>query len=239
MPHLSRIRLAGLAAGAVALSWAGAAGATSVLFDDFDGETAALNYNAFANWTVSDGTVDVVNHGSFGINCAGGAGKCVDLDGSTGNAGIMTSNPFAFDAGDIVTLTFQARGNDRGGALDTLTAGFSFLGATDGTSFSGGGFGAGGGAFLGATTLSFSDTLASEDPYAAYTLGFTAASAGSLNVFINAAGGDNVGPILDNVGLDITAPNGVIPEPATWAMMVLGFGGLGAMLRRRRAPVYA
>lgn len=26
-----------------------------------------------------------------------------------------------------------------------------------------------------------------------------------------------------------------VPEPATWAMMLTGFGGLGAMLRRRRA----
>ena len=26
-----------------------------------------------------------------------------------------------------------------------------------------------------------------------------------------------------------------VPEPGAWAMMLLGFGGLGAMLRRRRA----
>jgi hypothetical protein len=28
---------------------------------------------------------------------------------------------------------------------------------------------------------------------------------------------------------------GGVPEPATWAMMLIGFGGLGAMIRRRRA----
>ena len=27
----------------------------------------------------------------------------------------------------------------------------------------------------------------------------------------------------------------VVPEPATWARMLMGFGGLGAMIRRRRS----
>jgi hypothetical protein len=30
-----------------------------------------------------------------------------------------------------------------------------------------------------------------------------------------------------------------VPEPATWAMMLLGFGGIGMAMRRRRQPVLA
>ena len=38
---------------------------------------------------------------------------------------------------------------------------------------------------------------------------------------------------LDDIGL---TPNevGAVPEPATWAMMLLGFGAIGAVMRRRR-----
>jgi hypothetical protein len=36
-----------------------------------------------------------------------------------------------------------------------------------------------------------------------------------------------------------TSPAGAAPEPATWAIMLLGFGGAGAMLRRRRAALAA
>lgn len=32
----------------------------------------------------------------------------------------------------------------------------------------------------------------------------------------------------------ITLATGAIPEPASWALMILGFGGAGAMIRRRR-----
>jgi hypothetical protein len=33
--------------------------------------------------------------------------------------------------------------------------------------------------------------------------------------------------------------SGGVPEPAAWTMMILGFGGVGAMLRRRRTPLPA
>jgi hypothetical protein len=39
-------------------------------------------------------------------------------------------------------------------------------------------------------------------------------------------------------GVGITTPNipGVVPEPATWAMMFIGLFGIGGMMRRTRRP---
>ena len=54
---------------------------------------------------------------------------------------------------------------------------------------------------------------------------------GSLWVFLeNAASGYPNSAGFDTVGLSSSAP-----EPAAWAMMLMGFAGLGARLRRRRA----
>jgi hypothetical protein len=44
--------------------------------------------------------------------------------------------------------------------------------------------------------------------------------------------------VLDPGTVDPSAL-GLVPEPAGWALMVLGFGGAGAMLRRRRAGIPA
>lgn len=38
-----------------------------------------------------------------------------------------------------------------------------------------------------------------------------------------------------NIALNITA----VPEPATWGLMIVGFGGLGAIARRRRSMAFA
>ena len=44
------------------------------------------------------------------------------------------------------------------------------------------------------------------------------------------AGDDNIGPVIDNVVLDIAA----VPEPTTWGMLIAGFGAIGGTLRRRK-----
>lgn len=45
-------------------------------------------------------------------------------------------------------------------------------------------------------------------------------------------------PVYDAGFVTVPAP-GAVPEPATWAMMISGFGGAGMMLRRRRSSVAA
>ena len=42
---------------------------------------------------------------------------------------------------------------------------------------------------------------------------------------------------LDNVALRSLGGGGAIPEPSTWAMMIIGFGAAGSMIRRRKAVV--
>jgi hypothetical protein len=47
--------------------------------------------------------------------------------------------------------------------------------------------------------------------------------------------GDNVGTIAANVTIRSGGPG--VPEPSTWLMMLVGFCGLGAALRRHRSQV--
>ena len=55
-----------------------------------------------------------------------------------------------------------------------------------------------------------------------------------------AGNGGTVGADIDAVGaISTRRPMAAVPEPATWAMMLMGFGGLGAILRRRRGLALA
>jgi len=49
----------------------------------------------------------------------------------------------------------------------------------------------------------------------------------------------NAGVFFDHVSVTTADRGGAVPEPATWALMIGGFGLAGAALRRRRAAVVA
>lgn len=67
-------------------------------------------------------------------------------------------------------------------------------------------------------------------PFDNFTLAYTDAAG---NPFTGGPG-TNVGliEVIDNITFDVA--DTVVPEPATWAMMILGFGGVGTILRGRR-----
>lgn len=67
-----------------------------------------------------------------------------------------------------------------------------------------------------------------------FDLTFTGLAAGSYNFGINAlVDGGIIATELDS----ITVTGGGVPEPASWALMIAGFGLVGAAVRRRRAAL--
>jgi hypothetical protein len=65
--------------------------------------------------------------------------------------------------------------------------------------------------------------------------------AGATNTLTIFSSGANPGiPIDANFGLTLAFRNvPPVPEPGTWAMMLLGFAGMGAAMRRSRKPLVA
>lgn len=63
-------------------------------------------------------------------------------------------------------------------------------------------------------------------------------SNGAVRAEVDFVGGNGYAPTDDwqTAARETFVPPGV-PEPATWAMMLVGFGGLGAVMRRRRGQV--
>ncbi|HIK06056.1 MAG TPA: PEP-CTERM sorting domain-containing protein [Trichormus sp. M33_DOE_039] len=184
----------------VGLFTSSSAKAAVLIQDNFDVETLGLNYNSFANWNVTDGTVDLIGNPNF-FDLIPGNGRYVDLDGSTANSGILASKTaFNFNAGDVVNLVFDLAGNRRDGQSDSVTVS---LGSLFNETF----------------------TLASNQGFTTFTRTINVTSATTANLAFAGAGGDNIGLLLDDVILESTAPTSV-PEPAS-ILGLLAFGALG------------
>jgi hypothetical protein len=241
-PRLRAATLAAATLAAMALG-AGAAQANQSFFDNFNNENGGVSadpYTGFTNFSVLQGSVTL----NQGARCEGGAGGCVGLDGTALNgAEFEMTNGLSYSAGSLVTLTYDIAGNhhdcSRCGVDDEYEAGFFFSNITETINnviFDGASIGTlvtpSGIELLGD---SFPPGLFS--PYTTHTISFIATDSGTVKAHFRSFSSDGVGPLLDNVGLDVVG--GGVPEPASWALMILGFGGAGAALRRRRMVLAA
>ncbi|HEY2052103.1 MAG TPA: PEPxxWA-CTERM sorting domain-containing protein [Caulobacteraceae bacterium] len=198
---------AGLAAAVLA---AQAVQAKTVLSDNFNSDAQTLNWTGDSSFTSLPGPVGqgpgVASTDLIGtgfFDFYPGNGNYVDLDGSTG----WGNMPFA-------------------GILQSNAA---FGAGTYTVSFDLGGNARGATAqttdvYLGSTLVA-SLTLDSGSPLTAYS--YTASTSGGNLTFEELGPSDQQGNILDNVTLNS------VPEPASWAMMLLGVTAIGGALRRR------
>ena len=207
---LKALTLTGLCSlGALALP----AQAGVVLFqDNFDSDSvsASLNFNSFTNWTVSNGTVDYIRApNGWGIDCVAG---CVDIDGSTGNSGVMTSRTsFNLLATNTYKLSIDISGNQRTQSLENVRIGLLDL-----------------------VSFDFTD-IAAGDIFTTYSGLFTNI-AGLASIFIDTTSNDNIGAILDNVVLEcVSCQPASVPEPGMLGLMGLGLLGMGVARKRKAA----
>jgi hypothetical protein len=208
--------------------------AQTLLTDNFNAENggaaSVLNYASFANWNVT-GAVDLIKTPDFGIPCAGGSGMCVDMSGSQGVAGTLTSKlTYSFAANDLIRLSIDVSGNARTSATDSFTAALLLSSGTNAYVATSTGM-LSSSAFIGANLVRSTVNVAGNAAMQTGTLEFRAATAGTVTIQLSTTAANNIGPILDNVSLVNVS---TVPEPGTYALMAAGLSALLIVQRRRR-----
>jgi hypothetical protein len=186
------------------------AAAVTLFEDTFDyGDQTVLNATSATfdgNWVITSGSVDYLNpDDDFGALCGGHPG-CVDLDGTTNDAGSF-STAMVFGPG-IYDINFQIWGNNRGAGDDEVTITFGDLTVTF---------------LLGQTQAVYAGLFGD-------LFNDIVVTTSTVLTFSN-AGGDNMGAVLKYVSVDM-AP---IPLPAAGGLMIAALGALAALRRRRAA----
>lgn len=204
---MKKIILAAIAAVAVSVSSA-QAGPALLSFGAENGGNPQLNYGGFANYHVTQGSVDLIGNGAW--DSYPGNGLYVDLAGSTGQFGALTTNTI-FAPG-----TYHV-GISLGGPI--------YSGITDGANVS---WGQGPGldftlAGLATADYNFNVTLLNAESFTISDLGLS--------------GNANIGSTL--FGFQVTRAVNLdtldrVPEPVTLSLFGTGLAGAIAMRRRKK-----
>ena len=207
-----------LLSGALALT-AASAHAGVIFTDNFNSDTPSLNSPGDATFVSTSpvgnipnaASIDIIGSGSNGtmFDLLPGNGYYVDLDGSSGYGNEPSSGQIKYTgtlAPGKYMLTFDLAGNQRGAGPSTTEV-------------------------LAGTGAATNYTLNSNVPFTKETIFFTATAAQSgleFNEIGPNFGSDQQGNLLDNVSVS------AVPEPATWAMMLIGFFGMAFAIRSNR-----
>ncbi|MFT3880074.1 MAG: PEP-CTERM sorting domain-containing protein [Gemmatales bacterium] len=185
---------------------------------------AGLNFTGFSNWTVTRGSVDLVNLNGgarqywFGnYQGATPSFSFVDLDGTSRHSGQITSSALTLAPGNY-SLSFDAAGNlGRRPNSEGLTVRLNGLGITQ------------------------HYELASSAGFTTKTIDFTVTNPATIDVsFANESDdlstlNDDQGPLLANISLNgLTAGAVAVPEPAT--LILAGGGAVGLFIAHRFMP---
>ena len=170
--------------GVLVFGLVGQSHATVIFSDNFNAENGGigrLNYDAFANWSVSNGTVDLIGSPDF-FDFFPDNGLYVDLDGTSFQAGTFTSIGIPVTPGNYI-LSFLLAGSQRG---DVNTVQVSVSGGLASSIY----------------------TLASDVPLTLETMSFTVLAPTTINLsFHNEGSSNNIGLILDNVSVSTAVPD--------------------------------
>ena len=208
-------------------SWSHSSHATVFIYDNFQsnfGDTPSTSPSKL-NWrgdTVfaspggpfGNASTDLVTYATYPTLVPSSTINAVDLDGSTGDghipAGILESRTSL--APGSYNLSFLLAGNQNRSTENQTV-----------------------GVYIGRVLLETITPTSPDQPFTLYSENFTTLRGGHLE-FVDYGPSNYYGDLLAQVKVSspVTNVSSAVPEPSTWAMMILGFMGVGFVAYRRK-----